>query len=163
MCVRWNRLLFSLLPRPLCGILRTIIFIIFIIDFLESWYWDTAFLFALSFHSYVTRAAADNDIFVCACVHCAGTQGYVYSSFLKAYNPQREVTERTDDFDNLSLFVSGSRSSRSSSMRSFNQYSTSDSNVTSPSTEPLDEQNTSEDNHVRQTNMTFYVCVFSKT
>ncbi|XP_056619988.1 rho guanine nucleotide exchange factor 38 [Triplophysa dalaica] len=75
------------------------------------------------------------------------TQGYVYSSFLKAYNPQREVTERTDDFDNLSLFVSGSRSSRSSSMRSFNQYSTSDSNVTSPSTEPLDEQNTSEDNH----------------
>lgn len=93
---------------------------------------------------------------------CAGTQGYVYSSFLKAYNPQREVTERTDDFDNLSLFVSGSRrNSRSSSMRSFSQYSTSDS--TSPSSEPLDEQDTSEDNHVRHINITFKVCVCSKT
>uniref|UniRef100_A0A8C1K8V8 Dynamin-binding protein n=1 Tax=Cyprinus carpio TaxID=7962 RepID=A0A8C1K8V8_CYPCA len=49
-------------------------------------------------------------------VHTGSTQGYVYSSFLKAYNPQREVTERPDDFDNLSLFVSNSRSS---SMRSF--------------------------------------------
>ncbi|ROL42730.1 Rho guanine nucleotide exchange factor 38 [Anabarilius grahami] len=57
-------------------------------------------------------------------VHTGSTQGYVYSSFLKSYNPQREVTERPDDFDNLSLFISGSRSS---SMRSFSPNSTSDS------------------------------------
>lgn len=39
-----------------------------------------------------------------------GTQGYVYSTFLKPYNPQRDVhNERTEDFDNLSLFVSGNR------------------------------------------------------
>lgn len=69
------------------------------------------------------------------------TQGYVYSSFLKSYNPQREVTERTDDFDNLSLFVS---SSRSSSTRSFGHYSTSDS--ISPS-EPLDEEDPSQEQH----------------
>uniref|UniRef100_A0A673HVB1 Dynamin-binding protein n=1 Tax=Sinocyclocheilus rhinocerous TaxID=307959 RepID=A0A673HVB1_9TELE len=37
-------------------------------------------------------------------VHTGSMQGYVYSSFLKAYNPQRDVTERPDDFDNLSLF-----------------------------------------------------------
>ncbi|XP_056309378.1 rho guanine nucleotide exchange factor 38-like [Danio aesculapii] len=43
-------------------------------------------------------------------VHTGGVQGYVYSSFLKVYNPQREVTERPDDFDNLRLFVSASRS-----------------------------------------------------
>lgn len=41
---------------------------------------------------------------------CVGKQGYVYSTFLKPYNPQRDIhNERTDDFDNLSLFVSGSR------------------------------------------------------
>ncbi|XP_053478190.1 rho guanine nucleotide exchange factor 38 isoform X2 [Ictalurus furcatus] len=43
-------------------------------------------------------------------VDTGSTQGYVYSTFLKPYNPQRDVhSERTDDFDNLSLFVSGSR------------------------------------------------------
>ncbi|KAI4903762.1 hypothetical protein NFI96_023341 [Prochilodus magdalenae] len=44
-------------------------------------------------------------------VDTGSMQGYVYSTFLKAYNPQRDVSERPDDFDNLSLFVSGSRSS----------------------------------------------------
>lgn len=82
-------------------------------------------------------------LFVCVCV-CLGTQGYVYSSFLKAYNPQREVTERPDDFDNLSLFVSGSRSS---SMRSFSPNSTSDS--MSPQSGPQDEPDHSEDQYVR--------------
>ncbi|KAG9275770.1 rho guanine nucleotide exchange factor 38 [Astyanax mexicanus] len=43
-------------------------------------------------------------------VDTGGTQGYVYSSFLKVYNPQRDVSEGSEDFDNLSLFVSGSRS-----------------------------------------------------
>ncbi|XP_026060213.1 rho guanine nucleotide exchange factor 38 [Carassius auratus] len=75
-------------------------------------------------------------------VHTGSTQGYVYSSFLKAYNPQREVTERPDDFDNLSLFVSNSRSS---SMRSFSPYSTSDS--MSPQPGPQDEPDPSEDQH----------------
>ncbi|XP_053535919.1 rho guanine nucleotide exchange factor 38 [Ictalurus punctatus] len=43
-------------------------------------------------------------------VDTGSTQGYVYSTFLKPYNPQRDVhSESTDDFDNLSLFVSGSR------------------------------------------------------
>ncbi|XP_051560987.1 rho guanine nucleotide exchange factor 38 [Myxocyprinus asiaticus] len=75
-------------------------------------------------------------------VDTGSTQGYVYSSFLKAYNPQREVTERPDDFDNLSLFVSGSRSS---STRSFSPYCTSDS--MSPLSEPQDEQDPSEEQH----------------
>ncbi|KAK7161794.1 hypothetical protein R3I94_004462 [Phoxinus phoxinus] len=75
-------------------------------------------------------------------VHTGSTQGYVYSSFLKAYNPQREVTEKPDDFDNLSLFVSGSRSS---SMRSFSPNSTSDS--VSPQSGPQDEPDHSEDQY----------------
>ncbi|XP_062386654.1 rho guanine nucleotide exchange factor 38 [Sardina pilchardus] len=56
-------------------------------------------------------------------VDTGSTRGYVYSSFLKAYNPQREQAraqaEQTDDFDNLSLFVSGSGSS---SLRSFSLH-----------------------------------------
>ncbi|XP_051993244.1 rho guanine nucleotide exchange factor 38 isoform X1 [Xyrauchen texanus] len=75
-------------------------------------------------------------------VDTGSTQGYVYASFLKPYNPQREVTERPDDFDNLSLFVSGSRSS---STRSFSPYCTSDS--MSPLSEPQDEQDTAEEQH----------------
>ncbi|XP_028834512.1 rho guanine nucleotide exchange factor 38 isoform X1 [Denticeps clupeoides] len=47
-------------------------------------------------------------------VDTGSTQGYLYSSFLKPYNPQREV-EQQDDFDNLSLFVVSS----SSSLRGF--------------------------------------------
>lgn len=90
---------------------------------------------------------------------CLGTQGYVYSSFLKAYNPQREVTERPDDFDNLSLFVSGSRSS---SMRSFSPNSTSDS--VSLQSAPQDEQDHSEDQYVRHMeNASVCVCVVHKT
>ncbi|XP_052404234.1 rho guanine nucleotide exchange factor 38 isoform X2 [Carassius gibelio] len=70
-------------------------------------------------------------------VHTGSAQGYVYSSFLKAYNPQREVTERPDDFDNLSLFVS---SGRSSSMRSFSSpYSTTDTSA-QDETEPCQDQ-----------------------
>ncbi len=69
----------------------------------------------------------------------------MYSSFLKAYNPQREVTEKPDDFDNLSLFV---LNSRSSSMRSFSSYSTSDS--MSPQSGPQDEPEPSEEQQVRR-------------
>ncbi|XP_063076193.1 rho guanine nucleotide exchange factor 38 [Engraulis encrasicolus] len=56
-------------------------------------------------------------------VDTGGTQGYVYSSFLKVYNPQREQAraqaEQAEDFDNLSLFVSGSSNT---SLRSFNLH-----------------------------------------
>ncbi|XP_071411216.1 rho guanine nucleotide exchange factor 38 [Pithys albifrons albifrons] len=51
-------------------------------------------------------------------------KGYVYSSFLRPYNPakaQRDVTENgfgDDDFDNISLFVSSRPSTDSSSIRS---------------------------------------------
>uniref|UniRef100_A0A8D3A3H2 Dynamin-binding protein n=1 Tax=Scophthalmus maximus TaxID=52904 RepID=A0A8D3A3H2_SCOMX len=78
-------------------------------------------------------------------VHIGGTQGYVYSTFVKQYNPLRAsqragqmVKEQQpaqqhqqqqqpppamveDDFDDLSLFVSGSGSSR---LRSFNLTTT---------------------------------------
>ncbi|KAI5107603.1 rho guanine nucleotide exchange factor 38 isoform X2 [Silurus meridionalis] len=51
-------------------------------------------------------------------VDTGSTQGYVYSTFLKSYNPQRDVhSERTDDFDNLSLFVSGNGRGSHSSYR----------------------------------------------
>ncbi|XP_069047389.1 rho guanine nucleotide exchange factor 38 [Lepisosteus oculatus] len=53
-------------------------------------------------------------------VNTGSTVGYVYSSFLKPYNPTRElngsIPEQQDDFDNISLFVSGSGSN---SLRSF--------------------------------------------
>lgn len=52
-------------------------------------------------------------------VDTGSTQGYVYSTFLKPYNPQRDVhNERTEDFDNLSLFVSGGRRGSQSSYSS---------------------------------------------
>ncbi|KAM4603411.1 rho guanine nucleotide exchange factor 38 [Polymixia lowei] len=69
-------------------------------------------------------------------VHTGGTQGYVYSTFLKQYNPLRDVnraaqatTEQPqqppvmadEDFDNLSLFVSGSGNS---SLRRFSLQTT---------------------------------------
>ncbi|XP_029907457.1 rho guanine nucleotide exchange factor 38 [Myripristis murdjan] len=69
-------------------------------------------------------------------VHTGGTQGYVYSTFLKQYNPLRDLhlaghasAEQQqqqpvmvdEDFDNLSLFVSGSGSS---SLRSFSLNTT---------------------------------------
>ncbi|XP_077426038.1 rho guanine nucleotide exchange factor 38 [Vanacampus margaritifer] len=75
-------------------------------------------------------------------VHTGGAQGYVYSTFLKQYNPLRDSQRggqvakqqqqqqpqppaiADEDFDNLSLFVSGSGSS---SLRSFS-LSTTDSN-----------------------------------
>lgn len=83
----------------------------------------------------------------------AGTQGYVYSSFLKAYNPQREQTraqaEQTDDFDNLSLFVSGSGSS---SLRSYSLHaSDSTSTLSGLQGEPegSEDNDTSEEQHVR--------------
>ncbi|KAM6972677.1 rho guanine nucleotide exchange factor 38 [Aplochiton taeniatus] len=67
-------------------------------------------------------------------VHTGGAQGYVYSTFLKEYNPLRDQSRAVgdqqqppqqqavmvdDDFDNLSLFVSGSGSS---SLRSFSLH-----------------------------------------
>ncbi|XP_054459800.1 rho guanine nucleotide exchange factor 38 isoform X1 [Anoplopoma fimbria] len=70
-------------------------------------------------------------------VHTGGTQGYVYSTFLKQYNPLRDSQRGgqmakeqqqqqppamvDEDFDDLSLFVSGSGSS---SLRSFNLNTT---------------------------------------
>nr|XP_019956819.1 PREDICTED: rho guanine nucleotide exchange factor 38 [Paralichthys olivaceus] len=83
-------------------------------------------------------------------VHTGGAQGYVYSTFLKQYNPLRDsqragqmVKEQQpqqqqqqppppvmvdDDFDDLSLFVSGSGSS---SLRSFNLTTTDSSSTLS--------------------------------
>ncbi|KAI1887507.1 hypothetical protein AGOR_G00191030 [Albula goreensis] len=64
-------------------------------------------------------------------VDTGATQGYVYSTFLKQYNPGRAggavQAEPPDDFDNLSLFVSGSGSS---SLRRFS-LNTPDSSCTS--------------------------------
>ncbi|XP_074485379.1 rho guanine nucleotide exchange factor 38 isoform X2 [Sebastes fasciatus] len=69
-------------------------------------------------------------------VHTGGTQGYVYSTFLKQYNPLRDSQRAgqmakeqqqqppamaDEDFDDISLFVSGSGSS---SLRSFNLNTT---------------------------------------
>lgn len=80
----------------------------------------------------------------CPCVSLLGTQGYVYSTFLKQYNPLRDSQRAgqmakeqqqqqtpamvEDDFDNLSLFVSGSGSS---SLRSFNLNTTDSSSTLS--------------------------------
>ncbi|XP_032396155.1 rho guanine nucleotide exchange factor 38 isoform X1 [Etheostoma spectabile] len=78
-------------------------------------------------------------------VHTGGTQGYVYSTFLKQYNPLRDSQRKgqmakeqqqqqqqpamlDEDFDNLSLFVSGSGSS---SLRSFNLNTTDSSSTLS--------------------------------
>ncbi|XP_029294926.1 LOW QUALITY PROTEIN: rho guanine nucleotide exchange factor 38 [Cottoperca gobio] len=76
-------------------------------------------------------------------VHTGGTQGYVYSTFLKQYNPLRDSQRAAghmakekqsnskqqqppamadEDFDDLSLFVSGSGGS--SSLRSFSLNTT---------------------------------------
>ncbi|XP_071359596.1 rho guanine nucleotide exchange factor 38 [Trachinotus anak] len=70
-------------------------------------------------------------------VHTGGTQGYVYSTFLKQYKPVRDSQRAgqmakeqqqqqppamvDDDFDDISLFVSGSGSS---SLRSFSLNTT---------------------------------------
>lgn len=66
-------------------------------------------------------------VFRCLCslflFWCLVLKGYVYSSFLRPYNPakaQKDVAENgfgDDDFDNISLFVS-SRPSTDSSTRS---------------------------------------------
>ncbi|XP_069571498.1 rho guanine nucleotide exchange factor 38 [Brachyistius frenatus] len=77
-------------------------------------------------------------------VHSGGTQGYVYSTFLKQYNPLRDSQRAgqmdkeqqqqqpavmvDEDFDDLSLFVSGSGSS---SLRSFNLNTTDSSSTLS--------------------------------
>ncbi|XP_008285387.1 rho guanine nucleotide exchange factor 38 [Stegastes partitus] len=77
-------------------------------------------------------------------VHTGGTQGYVYSTFLKQYNPLRDSQRAgqmakeqqqqqppamvDEDFDDLSLFVSGSGSS---SLRSFNLNTTDSSSTLS--------------------------------
>ncbi|XP_018551218.1 rho guanine nucleotide exchange factor 38 [Lates calcarifer] len=77
-------------------------------------------------------------------VHTGGEQGYVYSTFLKQYNPLRDSQRAgqmakeqqqqqppamvDDDFDDLSLFVSGSGSS---SLRSFNLNTTDSSSTLS--------------------------------
>uniref|UniRef100_UPI0037E72EA4 rho guanine nucleotide exchange factor 38 isoform X1 n=2 Tax=Semicossyphus pulcher TaxID=241346 RepID=UPI0037E72EA4 len=79
-------------------------------------------------------------------VHTGGTQGYVYSTFLKQYNPLRDsmragqmVKEQQqqqqqqpamadEDFDDISLFVSGSGNS---SLRSFNLNTTDSGSILS--------------------------------
>ncbi|KAK5926141.1 hypothetical protein CgunFtcFv8_021736 [Champsocephalus gunnari] len=80
-------------------------------------------------------------------VHTGGSQGYVYSTFLKQYNPLRDSQRKSkmareqqqqqqqpaamvdEDFDDISLFVSGSGSS--SSLRSFNLNTTDSSSLRS--------------------------------
>lgn len=82
-------------------------------------------------------------------VDTGSTQGYVYSSFLKQYNPNRDqgrpgqgtgITEPQqpivvldEDFDNLSLFVSGSGRNNSirsrSSIPNFSLYNTSSTSL----------------------------------
>ena len=73
----------------------------------------------------------------CLFVSLIGSQGYVYSTFLKQYNPLRDSQRKSkmakeqqqqqpaamvdEDFDDISLFVSGSGSS---SLRSFNLNTT---------------------------------------
>lgn len=80
----------------------------------------------------------------CPFVSLLGTQGYVYSTFLKQYNPLRDSQRAgqmakeqqqqqppamvDEDFDDLSLFVSGSGSS---SLRSFNLNTTDSSSTLS--------------------------------
>lgn len=80
----------------------------------------------------------------CPFVSLLGTQGYVYSTFLKQYNPLRDSQRKgqmakeqqqqqppamvDEDFDDLSLFVSGSGSS---SLRSFNLNNTDSSSTLS--------------------------------
>ncbi|XP_029016710.1 rho guanine nucleotide exchange factor 38 [Betta splendens] len=82
-------------------------------------------------------------------VHDGDTQGYVYSTFLKQYNPLRDSQRAgqvareqpqqqtpallDDDFDNISLFVSGSGSS---SLRSFSLNNTDSSSILSGLHEP---------------------------
>ncbi|XP_054634687.1 rho guanine nucleotide exchange factor 38 isoform X2 [Dunckerocampus dactyliophorus] len=79
-------------------------------------------------------------------VHTGGAQGYVYSTFLKQYKPLRDsqrggqaarqqqeqqqqpLTMADEDFDDLSLFVSGSGSS---SLRSFSLNATDSSSTLS--------------------------------
>ncbi|XP_076004020.1 rho guanine nucleotide exchange factor 38 isoform X2 [Genypterus blacodes] len=77
-------------------------------------------------------------------VHTGGSQGYVYSTFLKLYNPLRNAQRASlasaeqqqqpppamvdEDFDDLSLFVSGSGSS---SLRSFSLNTTDSSSTLS--------------------------------
>ncbi|XP_053712746.1 rho guanine nucleotide exchange factor 38 [Synchiropus splendidus] len=77
-------------------------------------------------------------------VHSGGEQGYVYSTFLKQYNPlrdsqrggqmnkdhqkQRPPSMVDEDFDDISLFVSGSGSS---SLRSFSLNTTDSSSIIS--------------------------------
>ncbi|CAL9700113.1 unnamed protein product [Knipowitschia caucasica] len=78
-------------------------------------------------------------------VHSGDAQGYMYSTFLKPYNPLRDsqrsgqltwdqqstqqpVVMLDEDFDNISLFVSGSGSS---SLRSFNLNTTDSSSMLS--------------------------------
>ncbi|XP_074554461.1 rho guanine nucleotide exchange factor 38 [Halichoeres trimaculatus] len=83
-------------------------------------------------------------------VHTGGSQGYVYSTFLKQYNPLRDSMRAgqmvkelqqqqqqqqqpqpvmvDEDFDDISLFVSGSGSS---SLRSFNLNTTDSSSINS--------------------------------
>ncbi|XP_053358670.1 rho guanine nucleotide exchange factor 38 [Clarias gariepinus] len=68
-------------------------------------------------------------------VDTGSIQGYVYSTFLKPYNPQRDIhSERTDDFDNLSLFVSGNRRGSHSSF-----------NTSTPASQQEETPNTEED------------------
>ncbi|XP_062851532.1 rho guanine nucleotide exchange factor 38 isoform X2 [Trichomycterus rosablanca] len=70
-------------------------------------------------------------------VDTGSSQGYVYSTFLKPYNPARDVlNERPDDFDNLSLFVSGSRRA---SLSSYSASTPSSQQEETPSPEDEDQ------------------------
>ncbi|XP_047222498.1 rho guanine nucleotide exchange factor 38 isoform X2 [Girardinichthys multiradiatus] len=61
-------------------------------------------------------------------VHTGGDQGYVYSTFLKQYNPQRDSQRANHDFDDLYVFMSPSSSG---SMRSISLNTTDSSSTLS--------------------------------
>lgn len=108
-------------------------------------------------------------------VSLSGAQGYVYSTFLKPYNPLRD-SQRTaqmvkeqqqqqspatldEDFDDLSLFVSGSGSS---SLHSFNLNTTDSSSTLSGlqgEQESLQDPEDTLDNDTLQVCVSLFLCV----
>lgn len=113
----------------------------------------------------------------CPGVSLLGTQGYVYSTFLKQYNPLRDSQRAgqmakeqqqqqppamvDEDFDDLSLFVSGSGSS---SLLSFNLNTTDSSSTLSglqgEPESPEDLEDTL-DTEAQQVCMVSWMCFFS--
>lgn len=122
------------------------------------------------FYNTLKWTQSSGILTTCPFVSLLGAQGYVYSTFLKQYNPLRDsqrvsqmVKEQKqqqppamadEDFDDLSLFVSGSGSS---SLRSFNLNNT-DSSSTNSGLQG--EQESPEDLEDTQDTEAQQVCVF---